>query len=65
MASKEPTTERAASGQLPDPVLPDLSHDPHKPVLHIGSEGERLDEDSLEIDDEELPVMGSDANRIP
>jgi len=67
MTIEEPMTDRAAIGGQPDPdpLLPDLSHASHKPVLHIGPAGEKLDEDDLEVDDEELPVMGSDNNRIP
>ena len=65
MASEEPTNDRATIGGLTDPVLPDLSHAKHKPVLHIGTAGEKLDEDDLPIDDAELPIMGTDDNRIP
>jgi hypothetical protein len=32
----------------------------HKPVLHIGTEGEQLEEDGLEIDEQSLPTFGSD-----
>jgi hypothetical protein len=65
MPIEEPTTDRGATEGLPEPVLPDLTHAKHKPVLHIGTAGEKLDEDDLEIDDAELPVMGTDDNRIP
>jgi len=66
MAIDEPTTERAATGPVTETPLPDLSHAKHKPRLHISTEGgDKLDEDALEIDAEELPVMGTDASRIP
>ncbi len=42
------------------PLAADSKKKHHKPVLHIGTEGERLDDDDLEIDDEQLPVFGSD-----
>jgi len=56
MAIEKPTSE---------PTLPDLSQDKDKPVLHISAEGDKFEDDGLEIDDEQLPVMGSDASRIP
>jgi hypothetical protein len=64
MSIDEPTT--AATSPVTETPLPDLSHAKHKPRLHISAEGgNKLEEDGLEVDDEELPVMGSDASRIP
>jgi hypothetical protein len=65
MAIEESTTDRTATGPATEPILPDLSHTEHKPVLHIDAEGDELEEDDLEVDDAELPVMGTDNNRIP
>jgi hypothetical protein len=66
MAIDEPNTDRAATSPVTETPLPDLSHAKHKPRLHISEEGgDKLEEDGLEIDEEELPVMGSDASRIP
>jgi len=42
-----------------EPILPDRTKR-HKPVLHIGTEGEQLEEDGLEVDEQPLPVFGSD-----
>jgi hypothetical protein len=71
MPIDDPTTERAATvpvtgTPVTETPLPDLSHAKHKPRLHISAEGgDELEEDDLEIDAEELPVMGTDASRIP
>jgi hypothetical protein len=65
MAIEQSTTDRSAIAPSTEPILPDLSHAKHKPVLHIDAEGDRLGEDDLEIDSATLPVMGSDNNKIP
>jgi hypothetical protein len=54
-----PPADSAASDPSVEPTTPELNKH-RKPVLHIGTEGERLEQDDLEIDDEQLPVFGSD-----
>jgi hypothetical protein len=55
----DPEHSAARDATPSEPGAPVLKRK-HKPVLHIGTEGERLEEDGLEIDEQPLPVFGGD-----